>query len=191
MLNTKEIWEGFSDRLKRFILRRVQHEHDADDILQDVFYKIHNNVHNLKDEDRLESWIYQVTRNTIVDYYRRRAKVLTDIAEMPEDAGEVAATPDISEDVAACLKPMIGDLPEKYRQAIILTEYEELTQREMAEKLGLSLSGAKSRVQRARECLRNMLLECCHFEFDRLGAILDYQPKERTCYYCSRERTSA
>ncbi len=67
------------------------------------------------------------------------------------------------------------------RQALILTEYQGLTQRELAERLGLSFSGAKSRVQRAREKLKQQLLECCHFELDRRNHILDYQPR---CHRC-------
>ena len=188
MLNYEGVWEEFSDRLRRFILWRVQNEHDAEDILQDVFYKIHKNVDNLKDWDKLESWIYQITRNTIVDYYRLRSKAIVGTLEIPGDVGEATITEDTSKNIAECIKPMIDDLPEKYKQAIILTEYEELTQKEMAEKLGLSLSGAKSRVQRARGSLKEMLLVCCHFEFDRFGHAIDYQPKEKTCRYCSRGR---
>ena len=187
-LSTTAIWEEFSDRLRRFILKSVQQEQDADDILQDVFYKIHDSVHNLKDGDKLESWIYQITRNAVVDHYRRRAKSLTDVSEIPDVAGEdvaAAGMDDSNEDVSACIRPMIADLPEKYRQAILLTEYEEMTQKELAENLGLSLSGAKSRVQRARGRLKDMLLACCHFEFDRLGNITDYQPREGSCRQCS------
>jgi RNA polymerase sigma-70 factor, ECF subfamily len=79
------------------------------------------------------------------------------------------------------VKAMVDSLPDTYREALILTEYEGLTQRELAERLGLSLSGAKSRVQRAREKLKAMLLDCCHFEFDRLGKIIDYQPNCTCC----------
>ena len=75
-------------------------------------------------------------------------------------------------------------MPEKYKQAIILTEYEGLTQK-LAEKLGLSLSGAKSRVQRARLKLKELLLNCCHFELDRFGNILEYHHKSKACNFCS------
>jgi RNA polymerase sigma-70 factor (ECF subfamily) len=74
-----------------------------------------------------------------------------------------------------CIKEMLDSLPNDYRQALILTEYQGLTQKELGEKLGISLSGAKSRVQRAREKLKTMLLNCCHFQFDRLGRVIDYQ----------------
>ena len=183
-ISTDQIWQEFSNRLRLFILRRVRSEHDAEDILQDVFWKIHSNIDTLRQGDKLEPWIYQITRNTITDYYRHQRKAPSDISEMPEQETEPVAAEDTPKEVVACLKPMIDDLPEKYRQAILLTEYEGLTQKEMSQRLELSLSGAKSRVQRARDILKGTLLACCHFEFDRLGRILDYQLKEQTCRYC-------
>jgi RNA polymerase sigma-70 factor (ECF subfamily) len=74
---------------------------------------------------------------------------------------------------------LISTLPAPYRDALVLTEFEGLTQKEMAERLGISLSGAKSRVQRGREQLKRMLLERCQFEFDRLGRIIDCKPRTR------------
>ena len=149
-IGTDQIWREFSDRLRLFILRRVRSERDTEDILQDVFLKTHNNLHTLKHGERLEAWIYQIARNTIIDYYRHQAKSPSDASRMPEQGGGPVAAEDRPEEVLACLKPMIDDLPEKYRQAIVLTEYENLTQKEISQKLGLSLSGAKSRVQRAQ-----------------------------------------
>ena len=177
----------FSSRLRSFVLRRVQHEHDVDDILQDVFYKVHSNLHQLKADGRLEAWVYQIARNAVTDYYRRRRRVvMKDITEVPEIPAEAATADEgMPEGVLECLRPMIDRLPEKYKRAIILTEYQGLLQKELAQELGLSLSGAKSRVQRARGKLKEMLQACCHFEFDRLGNVLDYQPKESACPYCS------
>ena len=137
-VGTDQIWQEFSDRLRSFILRRVRSEHDTKDILQDVFWKIHSNIHTLKHGDKLEAWIYQIARNTIIDYYRHQAKLPSDISELPEPGVEPVAAEDRPEEVVACLKPMIDGLPEKYRQAIVLTEYENLTQKEMSQKLGLS-----------------------------------------------------
>lgn len=70
---------------------------------------------------------------------------------------------------------MIGELPPRYRDAILMTEIEGLTQAEMAHRLDVSLSGGKSRVQRDREKLKEMLLDCCHIEFDRHGIFVGYR----------------
>lgn len=185
-LSTGEIWEQFSDRLKQFIRKRVQEEHDAEDILQDVFAKIHTNLSSLKRQEKVTAWVYQIARNSIIDYYRRRSRVETQTPELSEDILQYAPEEDTVEEITSCLRPMIDELPEKYRQVITLTEYDGLSQKDMSEQLGISFPGAKSRVQRSRSKLKDMLLECCHLEFDRLGHIIDFHSKEPTCRYCQK-----
>jgi RNA polymerase sigma-70 factor (ECF subfamily) len=178
-VTTKTIWEEFRDSLKGFISARVQNQDDAEDILQDVFFKIHKKIDTLKDESRLPSWIYQITRNAIIDYYRSRKVTV----ELPETIKATEKKPPVSAstEIASCIKPLIEGLPEKYREAITLTELKGMTQIELSENLGLSLSGTKSRVQRARGKLKEELLECCHFEFDRRGTLLSYQSRKNSC----------
>ena len=100
-------------------------------------------------------------------------------ADEPDDSRQVLI------ELATCLGPMVDQLPEDYRQAIRLTDLGELTQAEMATALGLSASGARSRVQRARARLRVMLQECCHFQLDRSGRVLDYHPRSPGCPACA------
>jgi RNA polymerase sigma-70 factor, ECF subfamily len=171
------LWERYSARLGAFIRNRIADNAEAEDILQEVFIRIHRNLCCQADWDKPESWIYQITRNLIIDHYRKRRELV----EIPES---FPAEPDLPEEdpqavLALSLREMIDELPEPYRQALILTEYQGLSQKQLAERLGLSLSGAKSRVQRARDKLRNMLLSCCHFELDRRGRVLDYY--QRCC----------
>ncbi len=179
-VTTELLWQDLNARLKKFIVKRVPDEESAEDILQDVFLKVHTRIDTLKRSEKLESWIYQVVRNAISDYYRAQRPT----AEVPEtlvapEEGE--GERDLAKELIPDVRAMIGRLPEEYQQAIILTEYEGLTQRELAERLGISLSGAKSRVQRAREKLKAMLLDCCHFELDRRGHIIDFQPRCDCC----------
>jgi RNA polymerase sigma-70 factor, ECF subfamily len=172
-IHTEALWQDMHTTLKRFIVKHVTDESSADDILQDVFMRIHTHANSLKDAAKLESWMFQITRNAIVDYYRSQ-KHEPDISEtMPADDPD---EDDLASQLAPCLRAMIQDLPAKYREALVLTEYEGLTQGELAARLDISLSGAKSRVQRAREQLKGILLQCCRFELDRLGKIIDYAP---------------
>ena len=178
------IWGDLSKSIKSYIKKRVRNDQDVDDILQDVFCKIHNNINNLKDDDKIYAWVYRITRNAIADFYRVQNHEL-DIAELFEDIiSETEDNPTANDDIAQCLKVMINHLPEKYKQAIILTEFQNLTQKELGERMGLSVSGAKSRVQRARAKLKEMLLGCCYLEFDRLGNIIDYKHKSENCKFC-------
>jgi RNA polymerase sigma-70 factor (ECF subfamily) len=178
---TELIWTAFSDQLKQFILSRLADKSFAEDILQDVFVKIHARIDTLKDDTKIGSWVYQITRNTIIDYYRTQ-KLTIDIPDtfpafdpMPEES--------LTTQLALGIRPMIDQLPEKYRHALILTEYQGLNQRALAQQLGISVSGAKSRVQRARKMLKDMFMQCCHFEFDRYGTIIDCHPI--TCCCCA------
>lgn len=171
-MNTEEVWRSFYSPLRNFIIKRVKSEHDADDISQNVFMKIHANLDTLKDDQKLKSWIYQISRNSIIDYYRKEQFQLK--AELPVDL-PLEETEDLNEaikEIASCIRPMVGLLSDNYKQALELTELGSFSQKQLSEQLCISFSGAKSRVQRGREKLKELLLNCCNFEFDRLGKII-------------------
>jgi RNA polymerase sigma-70 factor, ECF subfamily len=180
LMTTENIWETFHIGLRHFILQRIPDEQSADDVLQETFLKIHTRIASLRDEEKLQSWMYQIARNAIADYYRQQ-KATIELPEALPVPDEPVFEDEVIKDLIPAIKAMVESLPATYREALILTEYEGLTQRELAQRLGLSFSGAKSRVQRAREKLKTMLLDCCHFEFDRLGKIIDYVPNCACC----------
>jgi RNA polymerase sigma-70 factor, ECF subfamily len=166
------LWNQLHVRLCRFICSRIQNGDDAEDILQEVFIRMHANLETIREMDRLESWLYQVARHSIIDYYRSR-KPLVDLEE-DYPVEDEHPEPDAAEELAPALREAVESLPEPYREALLLTEYQGLSQKELADRLGISFSGAKSRVQRARAKVRDMLLTCCHFEFDARGIVIDY-----------------
>lgn len=177
------IWYEFSAVLRRFILKRVGDEQAADDILQEVFVKVHRHLESLHDETRLESWLYQIARNAIVDHYRR----VPALAALDEDVPFVSQDEDDEEfqmALAASVRGMMDCLPEEDRTALILDSLAGIPQAEIGARMGLSVSGAKSRVQRARLKLRALMFDCCHFEFDRLGKVIDYHPRVQCCPQC-------
>jgi RNA polymerase sigma-70 factor (ECF subfamily) len=177
LTDTERVWQAFSALLRQFIFNRVQNNEDAEDILQEIFLKIHQNIIQLNEEDKLRAWVYQIARNAIIDYYRRK-KPISALPEEIEIPDHLMDEPVTAADYAPGLKIMIDRLPEKYRQALILDEFEDLPQKQIAQALGLSLPGAKSRIQRARKQLKDILLDGCHFEFDGLGNIVSYEPTE-------------
>jgi len=184
MINTRvnHIWEEYHQALKSYIKTKVPTEQDAEDILQETFIKIYNNIEKLMDDSKLKPWVYSITRNTIVDYYRARHKI--ESVQFSEALITEDTASSFNKDIANCLKTMITTLPDNYKQAIILTEFKNFTQKELSEQAGITISGAKSRVQRARYKLKKRLLDCCNFEFDRLGNIIDYEHKKGQCKYC-------
>jgi RNA polymerase sigma-70 factor (ECF subfamily) len=196
--DTQQIWAEFSDRLRTFIGRRVDSEADADDILQDVFLRIHRHAATVERSERLVSWLFQVTRNAIVDYYRepvRRRELPAGAASDVEAAWHHAqdgigdsdvASPAVRRELAACLGPMMAQLPPLYREAVTLIDLDELPQKEAAARSGITVSGMKSRVQRGRQALQSLLHACCQFDRDAGGRVTDYQPRGNGCGPCGQ-----
>lgn len=174
------IWSRFHSELRSFILSRVKNDADSDDILQDIYLKIHENIHNLRTNSRLQSWIYQITRNSIIDYYRNKSREQK-VKEIKPGLTLSSGPGKFMEIALNDMIRMMDDLPTEYCEALCLTEIEGMSQKVYAEKIGISYSGAKSRVQRARMMLREMLLKCCHYQFDKYGTVFNIQTKCCCC----------
>ena len=169
-------WQDYRAALVRFVRSRVNDAETAEDIVHDVLVKAYARRETLRSEEKLDAWLFQMTRNAIVDHYR--AKRPTE--EVPEDLVAPESEGSAREELARCLTALITHLPERSRTAIELSELQGLTQKETAERLGITLSGAKSRVQRGRAQLHDMLIECCRVERDVRGGIMDFEPSS-TC----------
>jgi RNA polymerase sigma-70 factor (ECF subfamily) len=175
------MWHQVHEPLKAFIRKRVSNDAEADDILQEVFVRLHRGVDRLHDRRRLVSWIYQITRHVIIDRYRaaeRRRELPVGLARDVEerDAGlSKESEPAAKTELSGCLRPMLDRLPAEYREAINLVELEGLTHQEAAGRIGLSVPGMKSRVQRGRRLLRQLLDECCLIELDPRRGVAAYE----------------
>ena len=187
--HVQEMWQDIHVALRSFIVKRVANETEADDIVQDVWLKMQRGLDGLKDQNRLISWIYQIARHAIIDHYRapdrRRempAGLAADLEAYQSSSGRQMASQDSGQlrtELAGCLRPMIEQLSEDYRQAVTLVDLEGLTQQEAAAQLGLSLSGMKSRVQRGRRQLKGLLEACCTIELDRRRGVADYDLRDQ------------
>ncbi len=171
--NTLIIWKNLNARLINFINQKVKNLDRAKDINQDVFIKVFSKIDTLKDKDKMIPWIYQITRNEINNYFRKhKFSNEIEISEKPEFLDE-----NLTLEFSKCITPMIDALPEKYKQAIHLTEIEGMSQKDLAKQLGISYSGAKSRVQRGRDMLKILFEQCCEISSDAYGNIIDYKKK--------------
>ena len=144
--------------------------------MQEVFIKAHTQKHKLKSENSIGAWLYRIAHNTIMDYFRQHKswEELTDTLEAPvEDDAELK-----HQELAQCLKPLMKELPEKYSVPLQMAELEGMSQKQVAETLGLSLSGAKSRIQRGRRQLEERFTDCCDIEVGA-GGVTDFHPKDK------------
>ena len=164
-----QIWEEHSEKLRAFICSKVNGEEHCYDILHDVFLKITEKEERIKLVEKPASYVIKMAQNSIFDYYRSRKKL---IQQAQEEEGVIAEPLTNIQLADCCLLSFIKKLPPSYSEALILTELEGMSQKDLAEKLNISYTGAKSRVQRARKMLKEAILACCPYKFDKYGNII-------------------
>ena len=167
-------WQKYKAQLQAYIFSKVTDPTAAEDILQDVYIKASTHWHQLKKQASAKSWLYRIAHNQVIDFYRQSQVYdeLPDTLAMP--------TPDNKQQLyrmlSHCLNPMLSELPQKYAVPLVLADLDGLPQREIAEQLNLTLSGAKSRVQRGRQLFRQLMQARCDFDWDQHG-INSFTPK--------------
>jgi RNA polymerase sigma-70 factor, ECF subfamily len=169
-------WMQAQKELVSFVYRRVRDKSIAEDIVQDVFLKVYTRMDQLKDTEKLRSWMFQITRNEIADHYRNQGKEI-----IIDDLDWDDTSKPLNDCVTSCLQQMIATLPDKYREAFELSEIQNLSQIELAKKLSISYSGAKSRVQRARQMLRERMEERYAIKMDRYGNVTVCEDRACDC----------
>jgi RNA polymerase sigma-70 factor (ECF subfamily) len=174
-MNTEiiHVWNDMNDRLTNFVNGKVKDSDLTKDIVQDVFLKAFTKFDTLKNKEKLVSWIYQITRNEIISHFRKlKFDTSADTIEVQDYSDD-----SLTSELTHCISPFIDSLPEKYKQAIIMADIENVPQKEIAQRLNISYSGAKSRVQRGRELLKSSYDQCCAISTDVYGDVIDYKAK--------------
>jgi RNA polymerase sigma-70 factor (ECF subfamily) len=179
---TAELWERFHAGLAAQFRALGARDGEVDDLVQETFLRIQRGLASLRAEERLAAWIRSVARNVWHDEARRPRGAALDAEPEPAAAG---GRETVEQTVAGWLAGFVAELPEPYREALRLSELEGLTQAECAARLGLSVSGMKSRVQRGRALLRARLLACCELEFGARGGLVGW--RKRGSDRCGRE----
>jgi len=178
-VSLEEHWIALETKLKGFIQSKVHDEYIAEDILHDVFIKLHSRIDTLHDQSKFQPWIYQITRNAIIDYFRKINKDARISQYRFED--EQDSPNEFMEETLQDMVKMMDELPPEYCEVLCFTELGSMSLKEYAYNAGISYSGAKSRVQRARKKLKDLLMKCCHYQFDRYGTVIDIHPVNCCC----------
>ena len=172
-------WTNLHRELYSFVYPRVKDKAIAEDIVQDVFIKAHTKSAQVRDTKKIVGWIYQIARNVITDHFRNQSKTLK-----PVNLDWESETHEYNECVGECLKIIMATLPNKYREALELIEIHGLSQYELADRLKISYSGARSRVQRARRLLREKMDELFLIETDKYGNVIVCEDRDACCDDC-------
>ncbi len=178
-MDIKQIWQEYKHQLQRFLRSRVSNAEDAEDLLQEILIKTHQQLHTVQDPEKLRAWLFQVTRNAVIDYYRQSHKKPPVPADFMEDSSE--PSDQAHQELSDCIRPFLEQLPETYQAAVEAVDLRGVSQKGLAEELGLSHSAVKSRVQRGRKMLASLFQECCRYELDARGNIVDYQQNKDCC----------
>jgi RNA polymerase sigma-70 factor (ECF subfamily) len=176
------IHNEFHSVLGNYIAKRVNNKDDVKDLLQEVFIKISGNMPSVNEKDNIKSWLFTVTKNTIIDYYRKnsRKNIFTSVENVSSDSIDEKEF-DRTKELENCIARFIQQLPEEYRDIIIDSEIKGIKQKDLAEKYNLAYPSVRSRVQRGRARLKEMFLDCCQIELDRRGNILQATPRQKKC----------
>ncbi|MBC3191011.1 sigma-70 family RNA polymerase sigma factor [Pseudonocardia sp. C8] len=183
---TEQAWRDVIAQLRAFVRRRIADPDRADDLVGEILLRVHQGIGTVDDRERLAHWVFRVARNAVIDEYRRggrdRERLVpeqveaTDDGPVPGDEDPDAALGELSH----CLRPLLVGLPPDQRRAVELIDLDGWPQARAARSEGVSLSGMKSRVQRGRRRLADLLGQCCALTLDARGVPMDYAPS-RPC----------
>ena len=162
----EDLYKSYKSRLTAFAASRIPDPDSADDLVHDMFVKVAGYCNRGGDCSSPKSFLYRATTNVITDYFRRR-KEKRDVRLPAAGSADGAA----DQQFLQCLSLLIDQLPEPYREAVRLADIDQLPQQEIARRAGISLSGAKSRIQRGRLKLRDIILRLCDIEYDCYGSV--------------------
>jgi len=166
-------WDSHERELRAWLYSRLRNPHDAEDMLQDLFLKAMRQDKKFCEIANARAWLFEVARNALAD----RLRLKKEQVELPADlAAEQNETPAV-ESLAACLPRALSELSDEDREAITRCDLEGMSQESYAHLKGLTLPGAKSRVQRARRRLREHLSDACQVKFDAAGKVCCFVPR--------------
>lgn len=176
----EQIWREMIPLLRTFVRRRIANQERADDLVAEILLRIYENIASLDDREKLPNWIFRIARNAIIDEYRRagrnREHLVSTLAEEPDQLLTNDDQPAALHELSGCLRPLLDGLPAEQRAAVAMVDLDGMSQADAAQRAGVSLSGMKSRVQRGRRRLAQLLGQCCALTLDGRGLPTDYEP---------------
>ncbi len=152
----ENIIDYYKNRLYGYIFKQLRNKEDSEDVLQEVFLKVYRSLDKYDTEQNFTSWIITITRNTIIDHFRKtkpKNELIYDLDIIDMKTPEKVV---IADAFSESLDEMINQLPEKYRVLIILKYFEELSYEEISEQLGIQVKKIRWQLHQARKKLMKL-----------------------------------
>ncbi|MEM8526646.1 MAG: sigma-70 family RNA polymerase sigma factor [Bacteroidota bacterium] len=173
-MDTNKIWNLYKEEVYFFVLKKLKNKDAADEVLQNTFLKVCLYLDSLKEQEKLRAWIFQISRNEIINYHNQSAKQNKTESLNPEEDKTAY-------DEVCCLDRFVEQLPDTYRETIELLYFQGKKQQEVARILGISLANVKARTRRGKAILKENLQECCQYELNKEGDLVG----ESNCAHCA------
>jgi RNA polymerase sigma-70 factor (ECF subfamily) len=176
----ESLYENYFPKIQDY-LSRFMGKDDSEDLTQEVFIKVYSSLSTFKGESEISTWIFRIARNLAIDKFRSaknrnlesKLSSLDYISPLKiNQKSKADKDSDIEysffkNEMNQCIADYINKLPELYRSIFILSEYENLSSKEIAEVLNLSIENVKIRLHRARKKLHDLLMKNCNFYYDK------------------------
>jgi len=166
-------WTAHAPELRGWLRHRTGNTALADDLLQDLFLKALRQGERFCELNNARAWLFEVARNLLADQLR----VAHHTVELPEDLVAQTEDMDTVDTLSGCLPRVLSELSPDDRDAITLCDLQGMAQADYARAKGLSLSAAKSRLQRARVKLRTQMSQACQVQLSESGQVTDFVPR--------------
>ena len=166
-------WRAHKAELRGWLHQRLRDPALTDDLMQDVFLKALRQGERFADLRNARAWLFEVARNTLAD----RLRVARETVELPDDLPALTPETDTVDRLTACLPRVLAELSAPDRDAITQCDLLGVAQTDFARASGLSLSAAKSRLQRARQRLKAQMTQACQVQLDDAGHVADFVPR--------------
>jgi RNA polymerase sigma-70 factor (ECF subfamily) len=186
MTTTAPDWSAFYRQLHGFVAARVRGAPDVDDLVQLILERAMSKAQDTE-IDNAAGWLFGIARNTIADHYRKEARTLVAAADELESTPAAGASDEERAQVVACMVPLLQTMAEDDAQLLRWADMEGRSMQAIAEELGISLTAAKSRVQRARAEFRKTTQRCCAITVDarrRITALIPRGDRSSSCASC-------
>lgn len=155
-----QLINSYWDDVFTFVLKKVQDHTSADEITVAVFSKIFSKIHLYDENFQFKTWVLTIAQNSVIDYWRKKAKEEAMTGDLQEVKNEYASSPEellISKQEQQYIINTIASMDSSYRKIVELRFFEEKSIKEIAEELNISVANTKVRIMRAKKILAELL----------------------------------
>ena len=167
-------WAHHEPELRGWARHKLGNTTDAEDLLQDLFLKALRQGEQFCSVQNARAWLFEVARNTLAD----RLRVARHTVELPDDLASPVDETATVDTLTGCLPRVLAELDAQDRDAITLCDLQGMAQADYAKARGLSLSAAKSRIQRARRRMKQHMTIACQVSLDDAGHVSYFVPRQ-------------